>query len=248
MQAQRMSLSIRSYDGLDRLHAHPFHQVVLPVIGGMKARVGEAAGAIRACKGALIAGGTPHEGYVSGDNRFVVVDVPRAHYLPESVVARASAAPFFDIDEALDHLARYVACQASGGSLGERFVHHASALLAEWIGRTFTDRTAGTTPILRALAIIEARYAEPLSVGALAREAGMGVSRFYEAFRRQTGVTPADKLAATRLDRAEDLLRETRLSIAKIALAVGFSDQTALTRSFRRRRGTTPAALRARLQ
>ena len=74
------------------------------------------------------------------------------------------------------------------------------------------------------------------------------MSRFHATFRRETGDTPADRLAATRLDRAEDLLRETRLSIAEIALAVGFSDQSALTRSFRRRRGTTPAAFRGRLQ
>lgn len=245
MQAQRMSLSIRSYDGLDRRHAHDFHQVVLPVIGAMKSRVGEAAGAIRDSKGALIAGGTPHEGYVVGENRFVVFDVPRASFLPESVVAEAATAPYFDIDEPLDHLARYIASQASAGHLGERLAHHVSALLVESIGRRFIGRTGRMSPILRALAIIEAHYAEPLSVATLARAAGMAVSRFHQEFRSETGVTPADKIAATRLDRAEDLLRETRLSIAEIAFAVGFSDQTALTRSFRRRRGTTPAALRA---
>jgi AraC-like DNA-binding protein len=248
MQAPRMSLSIRSYDGLDRRHAHDFHQVVLPVIGSMKSRVGDAAGAIRQSKGALIAGGTPHEGYVVGENRFVVFDIPCVSFLPESVVAEAATAPYFDIDEPLDHLARYIASQAAADSLGERLAHHVSALLVDSIGRKFIDRTGRTAPILRALAIIEARYAEPLTVAALARQAGMGVSRFHEAFRRETGETPAERLAATRLDRAEDLLRETRLSIAEVALAVGFSDQTALTRSFRRRRDATPAALRRRLQ
>lgn len=244
MQAQRMSLSIRSYDGLDRVHAHPFHQIVLPVIGAMKSRVGGAVGAIRKSQGALIVGGTPHEGYVLGENRFVVFDVPYADSLPESVVAHASRSPYFEIDEPLDHLVRYVACEASAGALGDGLVHHASALLAESIRRKFTDRNVRTGPILRALAMIEARYVERLTVGLLAREAGMGVSHFHEAFRRETGDTPADRLSATRLDRAEALLRETRLSIAEIAVAVGFSDQSALTRSFRRRRGTTPAALR----
>jgi transcriptional regulator GlxA family with amidase domain len=99
---------------------------------------------------------------------------------------------------------------------------------------------------MRALAVIEERYAESLTVVDLARAAGMGVSRFHEQFRRETGHTPAEWLVATRLDRAEDLLRDTRLPIAEIALAVGFSDQSALTRSFRRRRGTTPAAFRGR--
>jgi AraC-like DNA-binding protein len=245
MDAPRMSLSIRSYDGLERVHAHGFHQIVLPVIGAMQLRVGDVSGAISHSNGVLIVGGTPHQGCVLGENRFVVFDVPRAAFLPESIVARASAAPFFAIDEPLDHLARYVSCEGTTGALREAAAQHAAALLAESIGRKFSAPGRYDEPILRALALIEERYAEPLTVAELARSAGMGVSRFHEQFRRETGQTPAERLAATRLDRAADLLRDTRLPIAEIALAVGFSDQSALTRSFRRRRGTTPAALRA---
>ena len=245
MVAPCMSLSVRSYDGLERVHAHDFHQIVLPVIGAMEIRVGDISGAIAQSHGVLIVGGTPHQGCVLGENRFLVFDVPRAAFLAESIVARASAAPFFAIDEPLDHLARYVLCEASVGALREGAAHHAAALLAESIGRKFSDRGRPAEPILRALALIEERYAEPLTVAELARSARMGVSRFHEEFRRETGQSPAARLAATRLDRAADLLRDTRLPIAEIALAVGFSDQSALTRSFRRRRGTTPAALRA---
>ena len=248
MHAPRMSLSLRSYRGRERAHAHDFHQIVLPVVGAMEVRVGDAVGAIASSSGALIVSGTPHQGNVLGENRFVVFEVPRATFLPESIVACASEAPFFPIDDPLDHLARYVSSEASSGTLGGGLAHHAAALLADSIGRKFSARERHAGPILRALAIIEERYAEPLTVAELARAAGMAASRFHEHFRRETGHTPAERLAMTRLDRAEDLLRETRLSIAEIALAVGFSDQSALTRSFRRRRGTTPAALRWSLQ
>ncbi|HLJ19173.1 MAG TPA: hypothetical protein VKU84_03200, partial [Stellaceae bacterium] len=139
MHDARMSLSIRSYDGLDRVHTHEFHQVVLPVIGAMRSRIGEAVGAIEQSNAALIVGGTPHEGYVLGENRFLVFDVPRANFLPERVVARAATAPYFEIDEPLEHLARYVACEAASGPLGDRLVHHASALLAHSIGGKFAS-------------------------------------------------------------------------------------------------------------
>ncbi len=248
MLAPRMSLSIRSYRGREGAHAHDFHQIVLPVVGSMEVRVGARLGAIAARSGALIVSGTPHQGNVLGENRFVVFEVPRAAFLPESIVSLAAAAPFFPIDEPLDHLARYVSSEVSLGALDEGLARHASALMAASIGRKYPSPARSAPPILRALAIIEERYAEALTVRALAREAGMAVSRFHEEFRRETGDTPAERLASTRLDRAEDLLRETRLSIAEIALAVGFSDQSALTRSFRQRRGTTPAALRATLQ
>lgn len=246
MPTPQMSLSIRSYRGRERAHAHDFHQIVLPVVGAMEVRIGDALGAIAHAKGALIVSGTPHQGNVLGENRFVVFEVPRAAFLPESAVARAAAAPFFSVDEPLDHLARYVSSEIPSGALGEGLARHASALMADSIGRKYAGLSRPGLPILRALAMIEARYAEPLTVGVLAREAGMAASRFHEDFRRETGLTPAEKLAATRLDRAEELLSETRLSIAEIALAVGFCDQTALTRSFRRRRGVTPATLRRR--
>src|SRR5215472_3125585 len=174
MHAARMSLSIRSYNGIDRLHAHDFHQIVLPVFGAMKSRVGQAVGAIAQSSGAMIVSGTPHEGYVVGDNRFVVVEVPRTDFITKSIVARASAQPFFSIDEPLDHLAHYVSCEATSGALGDRLVHHASALLAESIGRRFASPERRTAPILAALAMIEKSYAERLTVRALARSAGMG--------------------------------------------------------------------------
>jgi len=63
--------------------------------------------------------------------------------------------------------------------------------------------------------------------------------------RRPVG-PPADMLEDIRLDSASMMLRETDATIADVALAVGFSDQTALTRFFRRRRGTTPNVTRRR--
>ena len=244
MHARSMSLSIRSYDARESVHAHEFHQIVLPIRGAMEMRVGDATGCIGALNGVMMVGGTRHAFRALGENRFVVFDVPSAAAFPAGIVARAAAAPFFAIDEPLAHLARYVSGEASSGRLDDGAASHVTALLAKSLGRQFASPDRRPAAIRRALAIIDARYAEPLAIAELARSAGMSVSRFHERFRREIGQTPADWLAAIRLDRAADLLRETRIPIVEIALSVGFSDQSALTRSFRRRRGTTPAALR----
>jgi len=242
MSARHTALSIRSYGNRESIHAHgSHHQIVLPIHGTMAMRVGDLAGEIAADSGVIVVRGMPHAFRALGENCFVVFDVPLAAAFPEGIVARASASPYFTIDEPLSHLARYV---FSAGRLGDGAAHHATALLAAAIGRQLAERERRPGPIARTLAAIDERYAEALGVSELARLAGMSVSRFHERFRRETGVTPADRLAATRLDRATDLLRETRMPIAEIALAVGFSDQTALTRSFRRRRGITPASVR----
>jgi len=240
MSVQPMSLSLRSYGTRESAHAHEFHQIVLPVEGAMEMRVGDIEGEIAAHSGVVVVKGTRHAFRATGRNCFVVFDVPPAANFPESIVARAVRAPFFAIDEPLGHLARYV---FSAGPLGEA-TRHAAALLANSIGRQLAHRGRRPAPIARALAEIETRYAEPLRIAELARLAGMSVGRFHERFRDETGTTPADRLAAIRLDHAAELLRTTRMPIAEIALAVGFSEQSALTRSFRRRRGITPAALR----
>ena len=96
----------------------------------------------------------------------------------------------------------------------------------------------------RALAVMTSRYAERLTVAELAAAAGLASSQFHALFRRRTGKSPAEMLADLRLDSAGIMLRETALPIAEIALAVGFSDQSALTRCLKRRRATTPLALR----
>ncbi len=76
--------------------------------------------------------------------------------------------------------------------------------------------------------------------------ARLGVSQFRTVFRRETGKTTGEMLRDVRLQKACTLLQEPNLSIAEIALVVGFSDQTAFTRCLRRFRATTPNALRRR--
>ncbi|HZS85018.1 MAG TPA: AraC family transcriptional regulator [Stellaceae bacterium] len=242
MQGCGMEFSIRSYGG-ESAHAHDFHQIVLPLLGRMEMRVGGAVGAIAPRCGVLVTGGTVHAFGTRGENRFAVLDVARPG-LPAGLLASAAASPFFTIDEPLDHFVRYLASEASCGTLDAAAAYHATTLLAGALGRRIAAAPRHSGAISRVLALIAARYAEPLAVAELAREAGMGASRFFARFRQETGRTPADYIAELRLDRAAILLRDSEASIAAIALAVGFSDQSALTRSFRRRRGTTPAALR----
>jgi AraC-like DNA-binding protein len=237
MTSSGMAVSVRSYGAAVSRHAHAFHQVVLPLSGSMEIRVGDAAGRVAERCGVMVPGGTTHSFRADGENRFVVLDLPEIAILPEPIRS-AFASPFFRIGEAAGHLMRYIAC----ARLGPAASVDAAALLAEAIGLGQRPQRRGA--IGRALAIIETRYAEPLTIGDLSQAVGMSISSFHERFREAVGRSPAEHLAETRLDQAEALLHRSDMPIAEIALAVGYSDQTALTRSFRHRRGTTPGALR----
>lgn len=85
---------------------------------------------------------------------------------------------------------------------------------------------------------------EPLEVADLAAIAGMGAQRFGAAFKAATGRSPQQYLIGLRVDQARDLLVNSRLVIAEIALRCGFFDQSHLTTTFTRRVGVPPLRYR----
>jgi AraC family transcriptional regulator len=63
---------------------------------------------------------------------------------------------------------------------------------------------------------------------------------FLRLFKQQVGITPHQYILQCRIDKAKSLLQHTNLSIAAIALKVGFCDQSHFTRYFKRVVGVTP--------
>ena len=76
--------------------------------------------------------------------------------------------------------------------------------------------------------------------------AGLGVHPVHLArvFRQAWGWSPGDLLRWRRVDQASGLLRREHLSMAEVALAVGFADQSHMTRSFQALYGVTPGHYR----
>lgn len=83
-----------------------------------------------------------------------------------------------------------------------------------------------------------------LGVADLALQCGLSRSHFARAFRATTGMPPHKWLQARRIELAQDLLRNSSLSLEKIAERCGFTDQSHFTRSFSRTLGVTPGEWR----
>ena len=79
--------------------------------------------------------------------------------------------------------------------------------------------------------------------------AAAGVSRFHfiRIFRLAVGVTPYAFVVEMRLRMARRLLRRGQ-RLAEVAIACGFADQSHLTKTMRRRYGSTPARFAAQAQ
>jgi LacI family transcriptional regulator len=87
-------------------------------------------------------------------------------------------------------------------------------------------------------------FAEPLAVGALAREAAMSVRALQTGFKAATGHSLRDELIRCRLTCAERLLEDTDLKIQAVAIECGLGDAKSLTRFFHQKHQRTPNAYR----
>jgi AraC family transcriptional regulator, arabinose operon regulatory protein len=97
-----------------------------------------------------------------------------------------------------------------------------------------------------AIAEMQRRIGEEISVPALAAAVNLSRSRFAHLFKHETGVSPARYLRDQRLERARDLLESTFLSVKEVMAAVGFNDPSHFSRDFHRTFGASPRAWRKR--
>jgi PAS domain S-box-containing protein len=92
---------------------------------------------------------------------------------------------------------------------------------------------------------IRTRFNEPLTVPYLARLAGRSVSAFQRLFKRRLHMSPTEFLRIVRVHEACRRLLNSQDTLARIASDCGFSDQSHLSRQFKRVMRTTPAAYRS---
>lgn len=103
-------------------------------------------------------------------------------------------------------------------------------------------RRDGLSPpvLTRVLDYIRANLGRDLTITELAAVANMSPHHFSLRFKRAVGVAPHQWVVRARVREAERLLRARSMSVAEVALALGFASQTHFTDVFRRATGTTP--------
>lgn len=100
------------------------------------------------------------------------------------------------------------------------------------------------TPVDAAIALIKARYQEPLSLDDMAAAANMSRYHFSRQFKEACGFSPYEYLILTRLNRAKHLLKSTAKPIKVVAQEVGYHSEAAFTNAFTDRVGLSPSQFR----
>ena len=118
--------------------------------------------------------------------------------------------------------------------------------------RSRTSSPAGRVPeqqlvhLRRAKDHADRHFAEPLDLEQLAAVAALSRYHFHRLFTATYGRTPAAYLSERRIERAQDLLRATNLTVTEVCMAVGFTSLGSFSSRFREIVGETPSAFQRR--
>jgi AraC family transcriptional regulator len=112
-----------------------------------------------------------------------------------------------------------------------------------------TRRATGGTSrpprwLLRAQEVLHARFAEPIRTVEVASAVGVHPAHLARGFRTHFRLSMGSYVRRLRLDWAALELVRSDDSLATVALAAGFADQSHFTRFFKRHTGQTPNAYR----
>ena len=137
--------------------------------------------------------------------------------------------------------------------VSQLFADHISLALGTHIAQVYGGmRNVGAPPRgglatwqeRRAKEVMSTNLQGDVSTADVANECALSVGHFARAFRRSTGLSPHQWLLRRRIDEADGLLRDCGLSLAEIARACGFADQSHFTKAYARLRGISPGAWR----
>lgn len=240
MASPLLDLHLRSYGATRTSDRHEFGQLVLPVSGEVALEIEGRQARLDPLRVAVVAPRAWHSQCSPVANQSLIVDLG-----PDAFAVgpwqRLLEQPFSAISPAARKLVEFMGVLAATQLPPPSVLQGWTPLLLDTLSLGAPQPASRLAALL---ARIEAEPGLPWTTDCMARAASLSVSRLHVLFREEHDSTPHDWLLDCRLRHACELLRVTGRPVAEIALATGFSEQSALTRAMRRAMDTTPAAYR----
>lgn len=180
----------------------------------------------------------------------------------DRIAQQANAAPISSldigetplVDDTIQHLMGALLPPLRGLAYSSRsYIDHLGMALATHVAHAYGglrpgERLArgGLAPhvLRRAQAALGANLQAGLPIEALAQDCGLSLRHFTRAFQASVGLTPHRWIMSARVAAARAMIDAGEASLAEVALACGFADQSHMTRVFKRAEGVPPAAWR----
>ena len=206
--------------------------------------------------------GLPMRGIVLGTYDVLHLHVPNAMVAEYATgeSGRSRATPLITdhpvVDPVIEHLSRSVMhAEQLGGGFGQSYADGISlAITAQLFGGKTNGAPANRARgsglskwrLKRAIEYMAGNLSEPIRLADIATAAGLSRMHFAAQFRMATGLSPHEYLLKRRIERARELLINSRLPLVEIAFEVGFRTQAHFTTVFARFAGETPNVWRQR--
>ena len=180
------------------------------------------------------------------------------HVSPLMHGGRMEFAPRFSLkDSQLEHLVRGLVGVAEEGPqadplIAELLLNATCLRLAKRYAVSklnLAPRTGGLPPmrLQRVLSYIEANLDRAITLSQLSTVADMSLYYFATLFKQSTKLSPHQYVLRRRIERAKQLLRETKAGVLEISLSLGYEQPNNFARTFRRLTGTSPTHYRRNL-
>ena len=157
-------------------------------------------------------------------------------------------------DQMVERLARaLLGGEQIGGALGGHYADCVSAAIVMRLLTSAEREAPQTRPrvaelarwrLRRAIEFVEANLANSISTSDISAAAGLTRMHFAAQFKAATGLRPHEYLLRRRVERAQEMLVQTGMSVVDVALSVGFQSQSHFTVVFNRFVGRPPHAWR----
>lgn len=230
------SVSIRSYTLSQNTHAHPFHQIVVPLSGAMDISFGTQRFSVAVGHCIIIPSETAHRYRAPDKSRFLVADLSN---LPQN--AQELDEPCVAVSADLLAFCSYAEVQLTNAAdrdiNGLLYALFWRLIERQGFARRIDDR------IMRAILLMEEDLAINHPIDALADAAFLSTSQFKALFKRNLGITCNAFLTRQRMERAKTLLMNTDYPVSVVAMDVGYDDASAFARRFKAHFGQSPREL-----
>ncbi len=122
----------------------------------------------------------------------------------------------------------------------QRWVHSAIDVVARLLETRQSKNLP--LPLTRALEYVQIHFTQPIQLYDVAEAAQVSPAYLSRLFSEHVSGSFVDYVTELRIERAEELLRESNLSVKEIALKTGIADANYFSKVFRKATGLSPSA------
>jgi len=206
-------------------------------------------GALMAASAGLLAGrtATTHWRWAA----FAAERFPAVEWAPSEMICDAgaviTAGGYLALVDLVLHLVARCTSARQAHDLGQVLLADSIRQRQSVYARTLVAARSEDSRMARVESWVRRHLDGPLRVDEMALAAGQSLRSFHRHFRAAYGVTPNQYVQLKRVERAQELLRDSSLSVDEIVAKLGVTDVTSFRRLFRRELGLTPREFRARI-